>query len=366
MFGDTVITMNRKPSPSATAQGALELPTCDDRLIWDVWLSRWQLPALTVADELGLFAQLEHGPATRNELTARLELGPRGAEVLLGILASLGFVVQRRERFALTDVARNFLLPGSAFYWGPMLHRTRQSEWHVTVREALRRDYVDASRVDLADRTDTRYIRAWAGGEIDTDQARILTAGMHSHSFPAAMGVARRGDFSGVRRLLDVAGGSGCFCIALALRYPEIRFTIMDLAPVCELAARYVAKYDASVQIDTHAANMFTDPWPQGYDAHFFSNIFHDWGDERRRFLAQRSFETLPSGGRIYLHEMLLADTADGPLPAALFSMSMLTGNEGKQFTAAELETQLTGVGFAGVTVTPTYGYYSLVAARKP
>src|SRR5205085_1664541 len=114
---------------------------------------------------------------------------------------------------------------------------------------------------------------------IDAERAQTITAGMHSHSFPAAMGVARHGDFTGIRRLLDVAGGSGCFCIALALRYPEMRFTVMELQTVCEIAARYAAQYGASEQIDTCAANMFADAWPTGYDGHFFSNVLHDWGE---------------------------------------------------------------------------------------
>jgi hypothetical protein len=63
---------------------------------------------------------------------------------------------------------------------------------------------------------------------------------------------------------------------------------------------------------------------------------------------------------------MLLADTKDGPPAAAAFSMLMLLRTEGKQFAAQELNDLLQEGGFRHVTVTPTYGYYSLVSARKP
>jgi O-methyltransferase domain len=111
---------------------------------------------------------------------------------------------------------------------------------------------------------------------------------------------------------------------------------------------------------------MFADPWPQGYDAVFFSNILHDWDEARRMSLARKSFRILPPGGRLYLHEMLLAETRDGPLPAALFSLAMLIANYGKQLSLTELEGLLEGAGFVDVGATPTYGYYSLVSARKP
>jgi acetylserotonin N-methyltransferase len=63
---------------------------------------------------------------------------------------------------------------------------------------------------------------------------------------------------------------------------------------------------------------------------------------------------------------MLLADTRDGPLPAASFSLMMATGARGKQYSAGELDGMLREAGFGEATVTPTYGYYSLVSARKP
>jgi hypothetical protein len=111
---------------------------------------------------------------------------------------------------------------------------------------------------------------------------------------------------------------------------------------------------------------MFREPWPTGYDAVFFSDIFHDWGPVLCRQLTQRSFGALPAGGRIYLHEMLLDETKAGPLPAVSYSMGMLRFTQGKQYSAGELEQLLQTEGFQELSVTPTYGYYSLVSARKP
>jgi cyclopropane fatty-acyl-phospholipid synthase-like methyltransferase len=189
---------------------------------------------------------------------------------------------------------------------------------------------------------------------------------MHSHSFPAAMGLARQGFFEGVHRLLDVAGGSGCFCIAMAHFHPEIQCSILELPPVCDLANDYIQRYHLRDRIDTLPANMFTDPFPKGYDAVLFANIFHDWTEEQCVHLGTKAFEALPSGGRIFLHEMLLRDSKDGPVSAASFSMAMLKHTKGKQFTAQELESILQRCGFVDVTINHSYGYYSLTTARKP
>lgn len=339
---------------------ALEPPTCDDRAIWDLWLSRLELPAVTVADEVGLFTLLAQSEATVAEVATRISLGARGAEALLAVTAALGLVVHQGGRFGLAEPARQFLLPGGDFYWGAMLQRNRQSTLHQEVLDALRRDA-------HPDQTpDERLAASWASGQIDAAQARGTTAAMHAHSFPAAVGVARNGDFTGVARLLDVAGGSGCFSIALAQHLPDVRCTVMELPEVGRVAEEYIARYGVVGQVETHAANMFADPWPMGHDAVFFSNIFHDWDVARCRHLVAQSFAALPAGGRIYLHEILLADTRDGPLPAALFSLAMLIANYGKQFTFGELESLLREGGYRDVRSALTCGYYSLVSARKP
>jgi hypothetical protein len=329
----------------------------DDRAIWDLWLSQYHLPLVLLADELDLFDLLRGGTASQSAICSALNLPSRSVEALLAGLGGLGFVVKRNEHFQLTDAARTYLLKDSEFYWLPML---RGVGWGQVGADAL----MQAMRTDNLG-PDDRISRRWERGELSAEDARASNLRMHSHSMPSAVGMAHNGDFRGVRRLLDVAGGSGCFSIALALRYPTLRCTVAELPAVAADTATYIQRYKCQDQVDTYAFNMFDDPWPRGYDAIFFSNIFHDWDARRRADLARLSFAALPADGRIYLHEMLLNDTHDGPLAPALFSVMML-GTRGKQFSAAELDDLLAGAGFVDIEISHTYGYYSLVSATRP
>lgn len=335
----------------------LDTPTVDDRAIWDLWLSQYRLPVVLVADELGLFRLLHDGPAGLDAIAAQLGLAPRSVEAVLAVLAASDFLVKRLGVFHLTDVSRAYLLPESEFYWLPMLRQTGTGQAAADLlMERLRTENLGH---------DDAISRRWERGEMTPEDARFSNLRMHSHSLPAAVGLARNGDFRGVRRLLDVAGGSGCFAIALARQYPELRCTVADLPVVAVDSRTYITRFNCADRVDTYGFNMFSEPWPSGYDAIFFSNVFHDWDAQRRADLAAHTFAALPPGGRIYLHEMLLNDTSDGPLPPALFSIMML-GTRGKQFSAPELNTMLTTAGFVDLTVTPTYAYYSLVSATKP
>jgi hypothetical protein len=334
-----------------------EPPTVDDRAIWDLWLSQYRLPVVLVADELGLFEFLKNRPSDLAAIAAHLGLAPRSAETLLAALAASDFVLKHQAEFHLTEVSRTYLLAESEFCWIAMLRESGNGgALAAALMASLRTDHLAS---------DDRISRRWERGEMTPDEARGSNRRMHSHSMPAALGLARTAEFGGVRRLLDVAGGSGCFSIALALRNPTLRCTVAELPVVAVDTQTYIRRYGCEARVATHAFNMFDDPWPTGYDAVFFSNVFHDWDAQRRDELAAHSFAALPPGGRIYLHEMLLNQSSDGPLPSALFSVMMLN-TRGKQFSAPELDTLLRGAGFAHMTVTPAYGYYSLVSATRP
>src|SRR5262249_36786907 len=99
---------------------------------------------------------------------------------------------------------------------------------------------------------------------------------------------------------------------------------------------------------------------------HFYSFIYHDWTPEKCRFLTEKSFATLPSGGHIMIHEMLYNDEKTGPFPIAAFSMIMLGWTEGEQYSGAELSTMLCDAGFSNIQQTPTSGYWSIVHGQKP
>jgi acetylserotonin N-methyltransferase len=206
---------------------------------------------------------------------------------------------------------------------------------------------------------------AWTRGQIDRAQAEAVTRLMHCHSLPASVGVARNGNLSGVSRLLDVGGGSGCFAIAIAQQFPSIRCTVLELPAVCDVACRYIADGGVADRVDTMSIDMFRDAWPRGYDGMFFSNIFHDWNAETNRFLARRAHEALERSGRIFLHEQLLAEDGSGPVTTASFSMLMLLGTQGRQYTFSELEQILSSAGFIDIHSCATYGYYSVVSGRK-
>jgi acetylserotonin N-methyltransferase len=357
------MTQNSKGSAPYTA------PTTDDRRIWDAFLKgSFDRTAVVVADDAGIFAALAESPASISALAAGLGFDERSTGVLVRLLASLGLLIPQGDRFRLSDEARLYLLKSSPFYWGPMMHIAVHESQRDTLMARLRqKDSANAVGPLGVPRIlgEGRSVDAWASGQLSLEQARDIAVRMHSHSLPAAIGASRTYDFANIRKVLDVGGGSGCFMIAMAQAHPHLRCTIMDLPRMCEVAQTYIIDGDVTDRVDTAAVDMFRQPWPRGYDAVFFSNVWHDWNFRTCHWLAERSFEVLPSGGRIMLHEMLLDDDGAGPQTAAAFSMLMLLATQGQQFTFGELQSLLERAGFTGIETVPTYGYYSITTGYK-
>ena len=334
----------------------MEPPSVEDRPIWDLWLSQYRLPVVLAADQLGLFEFLRDRPATVDDICHGLKLLRRSVDALTAALASTGFLVQHDNYFQLTPLSRTYLLPDSEFYWVPMLGAAGFGQ--LTTEVLLH----NLRTENLGE--DDRVTRRWEHGEMTPEDAAGSNQRMHSHSFPSALGLARSHDFADAHRLLDVAGGSGGYAIALALKHPHLRCTVADLPPVANHARTYIQRYGCQDRVDTLGFNMFDDAWPTGYDAVLMTNVLHDWDPRRRADLIASSFAALPPGGHLYIHEILLSDAQDGPLAAAMFSTMML-GTRGKQLSFGELQTLLSRQGFASVQVKPTYGYYSLVIGTK-
>ena len=350
-------------------KGAFDAPTADDRRMWDLWLSGLHQPAIVAADEAGIFTALAESPATIPELATRLDFDERATSVLVRLLAALRLLTSRLGRYQLSSEARIYLVKSSPSYWVPMLS-VSVSEWHrdrllAKLRQRDSDQIVGPEGTPVVS-TEGRAADDWAAGRVSRERARGVAARMHAHSVAAAAGVAQQYDFSGVHRVLDVGGGSGCFMVAAAQAHPHLRCTVMELPAMCDVAGGYIQAGGVAGRVDTCAVDMFRQPWPAGYDALFFSNVRHDWNVRTCQWLAARAFEVIAPGGRIMLHEMLLDDDGAGPVTAASFSLLMLLATQGQQFTAGELTAILEGAGFVGVNTTPTHPYYSIVTGYRP
>jgi acetylserotonin N-methyltransferase len=339
-------------------------PTNDDTAIWDIWLSQFRLPVLNVAVEAGLFKALSDEHLDTSSLAAKLAVDARALALVLAALCSMGLVDKRQGKWSATHIAKTWLHPEGAGFWG---YFTRRVDSNEALRSRLAKALKTGTRPDRSNLEISARPAEWERGTMSQEAAQDIAEFMHAHSLAPALGAAAQGVFAELKSLMDVGCGSGVYGIEIAKANPGLKVVLMDLKEMAAEARKFIDRAGTGRQVSTAGVNMFTETWPLGHDGHFFSNVFHDWSDETCRLLARRSFEALPRGGRIFLNEILMDDEGTGPFPAAAFSLLMLVGTLGKQYSLAEYCDFLGSAGFVDIKAERTGGgYYSLVTGRKP
>ena len=136
-------------------------------------------------------------------------------------------------------------------------------------------------------------------------------------------------------------------------------------AETLNIAEEFIAQYGVRERVRIQMGDMLNDPFPLA-DLHLFSAIYHHWSPERGRVLSAKSFASLPSGGRIIIHERPYEETRSGPLAVVAMTMLALMRGEAGRYSSHDYASMLSDAGFVDIEAKPTTGYWSIITGRKP
>jgi hypothetical protein len=340
----------------------LRVSAADDyRAILDVSYGIYARFAILVAHRLKLFPLLAAKPCGLDEVSAKLGIEQRPARAILAAAAAYGFIAVSGGSYWLTPLGEKYLLEASPDYYGHI--------WDVQI--GLADTALSYLGMERAARTNTQQAvpaeqHVFESFAAQAEAARGFTRAMHSESVPPSLAWPAEIDLSGYTRMLDVGGGSGAHAISAVTRWPDLRATVFDLTPVCEVAAEFIAKAGCQGRVNTQHGDLWEDSFPPA-DLHFYSNVYHDWSRAKGAALTRKSFQSLPSGGRIIVHEMLFDDDHAGPYTTASYDVTMLMWSlDGAQYSGSELSELLASAGFRSVETRPAFGAYGIVTGVKP
>ena len=114
------------------------------------------------------------------------------------------------------------------------------------------------------------------------------------------------------------------------------------------------------------AGDMLTDPLPDGYDVHLWSNVLHDWDVPIVKQLLHASAAALPTGGEIIVHDAFLNADKSGPLQIAAYSILLMHVTQGRCYSVDEMSAWLVETGFSTPREVPSaVGRSALVATKR-
>ncbi len=339
-------------------------PTTDPTPIFELFRGCYATELLTAAvAHFNVFGVITDRPMSLENLRAELKLDERPAVVLITALRAFGLLSLRDGRLELTALAREHLMPRAAFGVSDYIGLAAQSPGVLELVERLR-----TNRPAGADQDQGAAFIYRDGLESAMEQeatARHLTLALAGRAKNVAPILAERVSMDGVTTLLDVAGGTGIYSIALVQRNPHLRAVVLDRPEVLKVAEEMIQSYGVADRIDCVAADMFADPLPTNCDAILLSNVLHDWDVPQNKQLVARCADALPSGGQLLIHDVFMNDDHDGPLPIALYSAALFTLTEGRAYSAAEYKAWLIEAGLSPGDVIPTLIHCGVLGATK-
>ncbi len=159
-----------------------------------------------------------------------------------------------------------------------------------------------------------------------------------SASFDATMAVdggnaavADGYDWSTMRHVADIGGGTGTLIAQVLRRNPRLHGTLADLPETAARARQYLAGLGLDDRCEVVGQSFF-DPLPAGADAYLLNRVIHDWDDAAASAILRRCAEAAGSTGRVLVIESHGTPGGD-PASFAEMNLRMLVLTGGRERT---------------------------------
>ncbi|KPP92148.1 MAG: demethylspheroidene O-methyltransferase [Rhodobacteraceae bacterium HLUCCA08] len=296
----------------------------------------------------GVLERLRRGPADAAALAAAASVPTERMQVLLRGGVALG-LLRAGSPLRLTPRGAALLaVPGLA----EMIRHHDVLYRDLSDPVAFFRGEVETELADL-----WPYVFG-AGAAQDPDRAARYSRLMQDSMGLVAQDTLAVIDLHGVRRLMDVGGGTGAFLRAVAAACPGLDLTLFDLPAVTAAAQGLPAR------VTVRPGSFRDDPLPGGADAISLVRVLYDHDDATVAALLRKVHSALPPRGRVIVSEPMTGCRA-GDTYFALYCMAMRTG---RARGADEIGELLRSAGFCGLRApAPRRAYVTSVieAVRK-
>ena len=343
-------------TPETAAAAPAPQPPPPEVVLTQMVVSCFVSQAISVAAELGIADLVADGPQTVAALAAATHTHERSLYRLLRTLASVGVFTETDPKvFGLTPLAELLRAdaPGGlrdmAIFMG--------AEWHWRVYGNM--PY--SVRTGKSAWGQTHGVEVFDYFAQNPEHGQIFNRAMTSFSRQAVPVVVEAYDFSGIRRLVDIAGGHGLLLSGVLKANPNVQGVLFDLPHVIEGAASLLAKEGVADRAELVTGDFFSEV-PAGADAYMMKHIIHDWDDERALTILRNIRRSITDDGRLLIVEAVIPE-GNEPHFGKIMDMEMLVSPGGIERTEEDFRELLSEAGFKLNRVVATRSPLSIVEA---
>ncbi len=304
---------------------------------------------ILTAFELDIFTNLTGDSLTAEEIGHRIGARARSTERLLNALCSIGLLMKRKGRFSNTEASSRFMVKGSPEYLSRIGHLLNLYRTWGTLTDAVKAGRCVTAR------------------EYDESSLSYFIEAMHQRAAKNAASLVSHINLSGVKRVLDVGGGSGVYSMAFARAKSGLQAVVLDMPVVIKLAKKYIAENGMTGRVKSMKGNYHTRDFGRGYDLVFMSAIVHINSTDENQSLMNKAYACLNPGGRIVIQDHIMEEDRTAPARGAFFSLNMLVNTEaGDTYTEQEMRAWLANAGCVDIRRIATGMENDLIVGGRP
>ena len=314
--------------------------------------------SLNVALELRIADRLAEGPRSSADLARDAGVTEDGLYRVLRALASSGIFEEQGNRMFALNTPASLLKQGPASLHDIGLWMTDPFHFRVYA-EMLHSVVTGQPAVEKV--TGMPVFEYFAR---ESPLSTVFNKAMTSWSVPTVAAALKAYDFSGIRVLVDVAGGHGYVLTSVLRQYPAMRGVLFELDHVVAGAAPLIQAAGVADRVETMTGDFFAAV-PPGGDAYIMKNIIHDWDDDRAITILRNIRTALGDrrDSRVILLEAVIP-RGNQPDFGKLIDLEMLLMPGGRERTADEFASLFVRAGFELARIVPTESPLSVIEAR--
>jgi hypothetical protein len=199
--------------------------------------------------------------------------------------------------------------------------------------------------------------------QVHPDAGEIFNAAMTALTRSMGGVVTAHYDFSSAKAIIDVGGGEGALLIEVLMANPDASGVVFDQAAVVPAAQESIRRAGLGDRC-TVIAGSFFESIPSGGDVYVMKMILHDWPDHRAEQILRNCRAAMLAHSRLLLIERILPPAPPYDLEPFMLDLVMLLELGALERTQAQWEALLDRSGFKLTRVVATHVPLQIIEAR--
>jgi len=322
-------------------------------------MGNYTLQMLATAVRMGVFDRISGKPIAAHALAEQAGTLPDPTYRLMRALTVIGALVEGPERrFTLGPLGK--LLRRDAPCSFASLTLNNAAPWGAEASWTLLHS-MKTGESGFRSRFGQNLFE-WLGEHPDDE--RLFSEAMATFSGLEIGSILASYDFSRHMSVVDVGGAHGELLDALLQAQTQMTGTLFDAPSVIQRAAA-IARAEGVQQRCSFVGGDFFESVPSGGDLYILKHILHDWDDERALRILRNIESAMPRDGHLLIAEQGIAPPGI-PNPGKLLDVVMLSLLEsGRERSAEEFARLMSAAGLEFERAIPTPGPITLFVGVK-